>query len=174
MIRPILLHPDPRLKKPCDPVSDLTKDLRKLADDMLHTMYDAPGIGLAAPQVGVMKRLLVMDCMKSPDAPRPLILFNPELTWTSADLTTYEEGCLSIPDHYADVQRPDKATVRWLDAQGVPQEETFSGLWSTCVQHEIDHLNGKLFIDYLGPLKRGIITRKMEKLKRERAREGRL
>ena len=170
MIRPILLHPDPRLKKACDPVTDITKDLRKLADDMLQTMYDAPGIGLAAPQVGVMKRLLVMDCMKSPDAPRPLILFNPEITWTSADLITYEEGCLSIPDHYADVQRPDKATVRWLDAQGTPQEETFAGLWSTCVQHEIDHLNGKLFIDYLGPLKRGMITRKMEKLKREMAR----
>ena len=170
MIRPILLHPDPRLKKPADSVRDITKDLRKLADDMLQTMYDAPGIGLAAPQVGVGKRLLVMDCMKAPAAPRPLILFNPEVLWTSDDLATYEEGCLSIPDHYADIQRPDKAKVRWLGPDGTPQEETFAGLWSTCVQHEIDHLNGKLFIDYLGPLKRGMITRKMEKLKREMAR----
>jgi len=173
MIRPILIHPDPRLKKLCDPVTGITDDLRRLAQDMLETMYDAPGIGLAAPQVGVTKRLIVMECMKAPDTPRPLILFNPEITWTSDDLNTYEEGCLSIPEQYADVQRPDKATVRWLDETGAPQEETFEGLWATCVQHEIDHLNGKLFIDYLGLMKRQLITRKMEKLKRERAREGR-
>ena len=173
MIRPILIHPDPRLKKLCDPVTNITADLRKLAADMLETMYDAPGIGLAAPQVGVTKRLIVMDCMKVPDAPRPLILFNPEVTWTSDNLNTYEEGCLSIPDQYADVSRPDRATVRWLDETGAAQEETFEGLWATCVQHEIDHLNGKLFIDYLGLMKRQMITRKMEKLKREIAREGR-
>ncbi len=173
MIRPILIHPDPRLKKLCDPVSQITPDLVRLARDMLETMYDAPGIGLAAPQVGVMKRLLVMDCMKAPDAPRPLILFNPEITWTSADLTTYEEGCLSIPEQYAEIQRPDKATVRWTDETGTGHEETFEGLWATCVQHEVDHLNGKLFIDYLGPLKRQMITRKMEKLKRELARGAR-
>ena len=173
MIRTILIHPDPRLKKVCDPVTQITGDLRKLASDMLDTMYDAPGIGLAAPQVGVTKRLLVMDCMKTPDAPRPLVLINPEVTWTSADLATYEEGCLSIPDQYAEVQRPDKATVRWMDLEGAMQEETFAGLWATCVQHEIDHLNGKLFIDYLGLMKRQMITRKMEKLKRELAREGR-
>jgi len=173
MIRPILIHPDPRLKKVCDPVTEITADLRKLAQDMLDTMYDAPGIGLAAPQVGVMKRLLVMDCMKAPNAPRPLILYNPEVTWTSADLTTYEEGCLSIPEQYAEIQRPDKATVRWMGIDGSAQEETFEGLWATCVQHEVDHLNGKLFIDYLGPLKRQMITRKMEKLKRELARGAR-
>ncbi len=173
MIRAILIHPDPRLKKLCDPVSEITGDLRKLAADMLDTMYDAPGIGLAAPQVGVMRRLIVMDCMKTPAVPRPIVLFNPQVTWTSADLATYEEGCLSIPEQYADVQRPDKATVRWTDLDGAAQEETFAGLWATCVQHEIDHLNGKLFIDYLGPLKRQMITRKMQKLKRELAREGR-
>ena len=173
MIRPILIHPDPRLKKLCDPVMQITADLRKLAADMLETMYDAPGIGLAAPQVGVTKRLLVMDCMKLPDTPRPMVLINPVVTWTSADLATYEEGCLSIPDQYAEVQRPDKATVRWMDLEGTMQEETFEGLWATCVQHEIDHLNGKLFIDYLGLMKRQLITRKMEKLKREMAREGR-
>jgi peptide deformylase len=173
MIRAILIHPDPRLKKLCDPVKEITADLRKLADDMLDTMYDAPGIGLAAPQVGVTKRLIVMDCMKTPDAPRPLILFNPEITWTSDTLATYEEGCLSIPDQYADVERPDRATVRWTDEKGQTQEETFDGLWAICVQHEVDHLDGKLFIDYLGVMKRQMITRKMEKLKRERAREGR-
>jgi len=172
MIRPILIHPDPRLKKLCDPVKGITDDLRNLAADMLATMYDAPGIGLAAPQVGVIKRLIVMDCMKAPAPPRPLILFNPAVLWTSSELATYEEGCLSIPDQYADVERPDRATVRWLDETGASQEETFEGLWATCVQHEIDHLNGKLFIDYLGLMKRQLITRKMEKLKRERAREG--
>lgn len=173
MIRSILIHPDPRLKKVCDPVTQITDDLRILASDMLDTMYDAPGIGLAAPQVGVIKRLLVMDCMKTPDAPRPLVLINPEITWTSADLATYEEGCLSIPDQYAEVQRPDKATVRWMNLDSTMQQETFTGLWATCIQHEIDHLNGRLFIDYLGLMKRQMITRKMEKLKRELAREGR-
>ena len=173
MIRPILIHPDPRLKKVCDPVQGITDDLRRLARDMLDTMYDAPGIGLAAPQVGVTKRLVVMDCIKSPDAPRPLILFNPVVTWTSDTLSTYEEGCLSIPDQYADVQRPDRATVTWLDETGAAQVETFEGLWATCIQHEVDHLNGKLFIDYLGLMRRQMITRKMEKLKREIARDGR-
>ena len=173
MIRPILIHPDPRLKKLCDPVGEITADMRRLASDMLETMYDAPGIGLAAPQVGVTKRLIVMDCMKAPDAPRPLILFNPVIIWVSDNLSTYEEGCLSIPEQYADVQRPDRATVTWLDENGASRQETFDGIWATCVQHEIDHLNGKLFIDYLGLMKRQMITRKMEKLKRERAREGR-
>jgi peptide deformylase len=171
MIRSILIHPDPRLKKVCDPVVEITDDLRRLADDMLQTMYDAPGIGLAAPQVGVTKRLLVMDCVKEVGvAPRPLILFNPEIIWASDDKTTYEEGCLSIPEQYAEVERPASVTARWTGPQGEPMEETFTGLWATCVQHEIDHLNGKLFIDYLGPLKRQMITRKMEKLKREKAR----
>lgn len=171
MIRPILIHPDPRLKKVCDPVTEITPDLRKLAEDMLDTMYDAPGVGLAAPQVGVTKRLLVMDCVKGPDLPqRPMVLLNPSVTWASEDLNTYEEGCLSIPDQYADVERPARVRVAWTGIDGLPQEEEFEGLWATCVQHEIDHLNGKLFIDYLGPLKRQMITRKMEKLKRERAR----
>ena len=147
--------------------------MRKLADDMLETMYDAPGIGLAAPQVGVLQRLLVMDCVKEEGAlPRPMALINPEVTWTSDEMSTYEEGCLSIPEQYADVDRPTEVKVRWTDLDGNPQEEQFDGLWATCVQHEIDHLNGKLFIDYLGALKRQMITRKMQKLKRERARAG--
>jgi len=171
MIRPILIHPDPRLKKLCEFVSQITPELGQLAEDMLQTMYDAPGVGLAAPQVGVTRRLLVMDCVKDPDkAPRPMVLFNPVVTWASEDLATYEEGCLSIPDQYAEVERPAQVRVRWLGLDGIEQEEQFEGLWATCVQHEIDHLNGKLFIDYLGPLKRQMITRKMEKLKRELAR----
>jgi len=169
MIRPILIHPDPRLKKLCDPVAEITPEIRRLAEDMLETMYDAPGIGLAAPQVGVNKRVIVMDCIKEGD-PEPMALVNPTIIWSSEDLSVYEEGCLSIPEQYADVKRPAEVQVRWLDLDGQEQERQFSGLWATCVQHEIDHLDGKLFIDYLGPLKRQMITRKMEKLKRERAR----
>ncbi|MHC0051886.1 peptide deformylase [Actibacterium sp. D379-3] len=170
-IRPILIHPDPRLKKVAKPVEKITDELRTLAGDMLETMYDAPGIGLAAPQVGVLSRLLVMDCVKEEGAPpRPMALFNPEITWASEDVSTYDEGCLSIPEQYAEVDRPSEVKVRWIDVNGETQEEHFVGLWATCVQHEIDHLNGKLFIDYLKPLKRQMITRKMVKLKRERAR----
>jgi len=170
-LRDILIHPDPRLKKPCTPVGDITPELRKLADDMLETMYDAPGIGLAAPQIGVSKRLLVMDCVKEEGAePRPMALINPQITWSSDARNTYEEGCLSIPEQYGDVERPAEVTVTWTDLDGAAKEQTFDGLWATCVQHEIDHLDGKLFIDYLKPLRRQMITRKMVKLKRERAR----
>lgn len=171
MIRPIILHPDPRLKKPCEAVGDITPELWVLAADMLETMYEAPGIGLAAPQVGVLKRVLVMDCAKD-GPPEPMVLINPRVTWASEDLSVYDEGCLSIPDQYAEVKRPARVRVEWTDLDGAAQERDFEGLWATCVQHEIDHLDGKLFIDYLGPLKRQMITRKMEKLKRERARSG--
>tara|TARA_R110000850_G_scaffold30769_6_gene85020 strand:+ start:873 stop:1391 length:519 start_codon:yes stop_codon:yes gene_type:complete len=171
MKRNIILHPDPRLKKLCAPVRDMTDELRTLADDMLATMYDAPGIGLAAPQIGVLNRLIVMDCVKEEgEKPRPLIMFNPEVIASSDTESTYEEGCLSIPDQYADVTRPAEVDVRWIDRYGNEQTETFSKLWATCVQHEIDHLDGKLFIDYLKPLRRQMITRKMTKLKRELAR----
>ena len=171
MKRPILIHPDPRLKKLCSPVADVSDELRKLADDMLETMYDAPGIGLAAPQVGVLGRLIVLDCIKEQgEEPRPLIMFNPEVTASSDETSVYEEGCLSIPQEYAEVTRPAEVEVSWLDRDGKLQKEGFSGLWATCVQHEIDHLNGKLFIDYLKPMKRQMITRRMVKLKREKAR----
>ncbi|MDV7142038.1 peptide deformylase [Tropicimonas sp. TH_r6] len=170
-LRSILIHPDPRLKKVCDPVADLSDELRLLADDMLETMYDAPGIGLAAPQIGINQRLIVLDCVREEEGPpRPMIMFNPEVVASSDEKNTYEEGCLSIPEQYADVERPTDVTVRWIDRNGAEQQESFDGLWSTCVQHEIDHLNGVLFIDYLKPLKRQMITRKMQKLKRERAR----
>lgn len=170
-LRPILIHPDPRLKTACAPVPDLSDDLRALADDMLATMYDAPGIGLAAPQIGVMSRVIVMDCVKEEGAaPEPMVMFNPEVVAGSDETNVYEEGCLSIPEQYAEVTRPKMVTVRWMDINGNPQEREFDELWATCVQHEIDHLDGKLFIDYLKPLKRQMITRKMQKLKRERAR----
>ena len=169
MIKPILIHPDPRLKKVCDPVADLNDELRVLADDMLATMYDAPGIGLAAPQVGVLSRLIVLDCVKEGE-PQPTVMFNPEVLASSDDLNTYEEGCLSIPEQFAEVTRPASVRVGWIDRDGNPQERDFDGLWATCVQHEIDHLNGKLFIDYLGPMKRQMMTRKSQKLKRERTR----
>ena len=171
MIRPILIHPDPRLKKVAAEVPDLSDALRKLADDMLATMYDAPGIGLAAPQIGVNERLIVLDCVKEKgEAPRPLVMFNPQVIASSDETSVYEEGCLSIPDQFADVTRPAEVTVRWMDRNGNEQQEDFAELWATCVQHEIDHLDGKLFIDYLTPLKRQLITRRMQKLKREMAR----
>ena len=172
MKRPILIHPDPRLKKVAPAIPDLSDDLRQLADDMLETMYAAPGIGLAAPQIGVDVRVIVLDCVKGEgEAPRPIAMFNPEIVAESDALNVYEEGCLSIPDQYADVERPAEVTVRWIDRDGTERQEDFGGLWATCVQHEIDHLNGILFIDYLKPPQRQLITRKMVKLKKDRARE---
>ena len=170
-LRTILIHPDPRLKKVCAPVAEITDDLRELAQDMLETMYDAPGVGLAAPQVGVLKRVIVMDCNKLPeDEPRPLVMFNPEIVWESADIVASEEGCLSLPEQFAPVERSAEVRVRWRDTEGTTQEETFDGLWSVCVQHEIDHLDGTLFIDHLGFMKRQMVTRRLAKLMRERAR----
>ncbi|MEM9901948.1 MAG: peptide deformylase [Pseudomonadota bacterium] len=168
---PILIHPDPRLKKVCAPIEEITDEVRTLAQDMLATMYHAPGIGLAAPQVGISQRLLVADAVKEGQGdPRPRVMINPEVVAKSDALSIYDEGCLSIPEQYAEVERPAEVTVRWLDEDGKENQEDFDGLWATCVQHEIDHLNGVLFIDYLKPLKRQMITRKMQKLKRERAR----
>ena len=170
-IRPIILHPDPRLKKISDPVGEVDEALKKLAADMLDTMYDAPGIGLAAPQVNVLQRLIVVDCEKDEGAtPKPIVMINPEIVSSSEALNVYEEGCLSIPDQFADVTRPAEVDVRWMDLDGNTCQAHFDGLWATCVQHEIDHLEGKLFVDYLKPLKRQMITRKMQKLKRELAR----
>ncbi len=170
-IRPILIHPDPRLKKVADAVDGVSPELKKLAEDMLETMYDAPGIGLAAPQIGISKRLIVMDCVKEEGAaPQPMVMFNPEVKWSSEETNVYEEGCLSIPEQYAEVTRPSEVEVHWTALDGAAQSGKFDELWATCVQHEVDHLDGKLFIDYLKPLKRQMITRKMQKLKRERAR----
>ena len=168
---PILIHPDPRLKKVCKEIADSSDEIRALGANMLETMYAAPGIGLAAPQVGRLDRLIALDCQKSEDDdPRPLVMINPEIVASSEEMSVYDEGCLSIPDQYAEITRPAEVDVAWMDLDGNAQSETFAGLWATCVQHEIDHLNGKLFIDYLKPLKRQMITRKMVKLKKERAR----
>ena len=170
-LRPILIHPDPRLKKVCAPVARIAPEIEALADDMLATMYDAPGVGLAGPQVGVLSRIFVMDATRDPEAERrPLVLVNPEVTWSSEEMNTYEEGCLSIPDQYADVTRPKQVRLRWLGLDGKKHEEEFDGLWATCAQHELDHLNGVLFIDHLSAIKRQLITRKMVKLKREKGR----
>ena len=171
MIRSIVLHPDARLKKKSVHVESINDALIKLAKDMMETMYDAPGIGLAAPQVGVLERLIVMDCAKKEDEePDPIIMVNPLITASSEEKSVYEEGCLSIPDHFAEVSRPELVQVQWVDLDGKQHSEEFGGLKSTCIQHEIDHLNGKLFIDYLGPMKRQLITRKMQKFKREKLR----
>jgi peptide deformylase len=171
MKRKILIHPDPRLKKVCAALPDISDELRVLADDMLETMYAAPGIGLAAPQLGILERIIVLDCEKEDTAtPKPMVMVNPRIIGASDDINVYDEGCLSIPDQYAEVTRPADVRVEWLDLDGNVKEQDMGGLWATCVQHEIDHLEGKLFIDYLKPLKRQMITRKMQKLKREMAR----
>ena len=171
MIRSIVLHPDARLKKKSVEVENITDAVIKLAEDMMETMYDAPGIGLAAPQIGVLERLIVMDCAKKEDEePDPIIMVNPTIIASSEENSVYEEGCLSIPEHFAEITRPEFVQVEWIDLGGKQHSEEFNGLKSTCLQHEIDHLNGKLFIDYLGPMKRQLITRKMQKFKREKLR----
>lgn len=170
-IRNILYHPDPRLKKSCEIVTEVDDDVRALMSDMLETMYDAPGIGLAAPQIGVLRRVIVMDCAKGEDdEPQPYCMVNPEVTWSSDEVSVYEEGCLSIPEEFSDVERPAAVRVRYLDENGTQHEIDCEGLLATCVQHEIDHINGKLFIDYLGPMKRQMITGRMKKRKKERAK----
>ncbi len=177
-LRSILIHPDPRLKKVADAVPEVDDATRSLVRDMFDTMYDAPGIGLAAPQIGVLKRVLVMDCAgrgesgEEDEKPDPIAMINPEIVWASEETATGQEGCLSIPDLFDDVTRHTEVTVQWLDEKGAEQERRLSGIRAICVQHEIDHLNGKLFIDYLGAVKRSMITAKMKKLKRERAREA--
>ncbi|QBX33647.1 peptide deformylase [Paracoccus liaowanqingii] len=170
-LRPILIHPDPRLKKAAQPVARITPEIETLAADMLATMYEAPGIGLAAPQIGVGLRVFVMDATRDPEAPpAPLVLINPEVTWTSEAASTYEEGCLSIPEQFGEVTRPAQVRMRWLGLDGRTHDREFDELWATCAQHELDHLDGILFIDHLSAIKRQMITRRMVKLKRESAR----
>ncbi len=169
-LRQIVIHPDPRLKKLCEPIEEVDASIRKLADDMLETMYDAPGIGLAAPQIGVMKRIFVMDCHRDEQGKEPTVCINPEIIWSSEEEVTAEEGCLSIPDVYDDVTRPAEVKLRYLDEKGRLQERDCDEIWATCAQHELDHLNGKLFIDYLSRLKRTMITNQMKKLKKSQTR----
>ena len=165
-ILPIITAPDARLKQVAAPVEKVDAAVRKLMDDMLETMYAAPGIGLAAPQVGVLKRVIVLDIARDDEEPRPLRMANPEVVWVSDDDAVYNEGCLSLPEHYADVARPAKCQVRYLDEQNEIRLLEADGLLATCVQHEIDHLEGVLFVDHLTALKRNIILRKLLKAKK--------
>ena len=168
----IITAPDPRLKVKCEPVAAVDASIAKLMDDMLDTMYLAPGIGLAAPQVGVTKRVLVVD-VSPKDGPRdPIRMANPEIVWRSDELAVYEEGCLSLPEQYAEVERPKTVRFRYLDEKGVPREREAEGLLATCIQHEIDHLDGILFVDHLSALKRRMILRKLAKLKKQQALAG--
>ena len=162
-IRDILIIPDKRLRLKSEPVTAIDKPLRKLVDDMFETMYAAPGIGLAAIQIGVAQRLVTMDVAKKDDPPQPQVFINPEVVWSSDDKSTYEEGCLSIPEYYEDVTRPLAVKVKYLDLDGKPQEIEASGLLATCLQHEIDHTNGVLFIDYISKLKRDMVMKKFKK-----------
>jgi peptide deformylase len=166
---PILTAPDPALKKISAPVKQVDASVRRLMDDMLETMYHAPGIGLAAPQVGVLKRVIVLDLAREGEEPQPLRIANPEVVWVSDDDATYNEGCLSVPEHYADVVRPAACRVKYLDHENKPREIAAEGLLATCLQHEIDHLDGVLFIDHLTSLKRNIILRKLLKAKKAAA-----
>ncbi len=167
-IRSILTAPDPRLKTVCEPVAQVDDELRRLMDDMLETMYDAPGIGLAAIQVGVPKRLLVLDVGREDGPRQPRFFVNPEIVWVSDDDIASEEGCLSVPEHYAEVERPAEVRVRYLDYDGVAQELHADGLLAVCLQHEIDHLDGILFIDKLTALKRNLILRKLLKARKQK------
>jgi peptide deformylase len=169
-IRPILIHPDPRLRKVAAPVEAVDEAVRALAADMLATMYDAPGIGLAATQLGIMRRIFVMDCSAEGEPAEPMVFLNPEVLWSSEETVTAEEGCLSIPDVFDDVTRPARVRLRWLGLDSETHEAEFEGRRAVCVQHEIDHLKGRLFVDYLGSVKRTMITSRMKKLKREKAR----
>jgi len=166
---PILTAPDPALKRISEPVKQVDASIRKLMDDMLETMYHAPGIGLAAPQVGVLKRVIVLDLAREGEEPQPLRIANPEVVWVSDDDATYNEGCLSVPEHYADVVRPSACRVKYLDQDNKQQEIAAEGLLATCLQHEIDHLDGVLFIDHLTSLKRNMILRKLLKAKKAAA-----
>ena len=168
-IRPLVILPDSKLRLVSEPVKDITDEIRRLAEDMLDTMYDAPGVGLAAIQVGVPVRMVTMDVSKSDDERQPLVLINPEITWSSEEKRAYEEGCLSIPEYYEEVERPDRVRFRYTTLEGETVEQDAEGLMATCVQHEIDHLNGVLFIDYLSKLKRDRVTTKFKKAAKREA-----
>ena len=161
--RDILIIPDKRLRQVSEPIKKIDAGIRKLVEDMFETMYDAPGIGLAAIQVGVPQRVVTMDLSKKEDHAEPAVFINPEIVWSSQEKSVYEEGCLSIPDVHEDVERPAKVRIRYLDLDGKPHEEEAEGLYATCIQHEVDHLNGKLFIDRISKLKRDRIVKKFTK-----------
>jgi peptide deformylase len=168
-VLPIITAPDPRLKIKARLVAAVDDEVRRLMDDMLESMRQAIGIGLAAPQVGVAKRVIVLDVAREGQKPDPMMLANPEILWRSPELATFSEGCLSLPEHYADVSRPAEIRLRYLDYQNEIREVEASGLLSTCIQHEMDHLDGVLFVDHISMVKRGMILRKLAKAKRGRS-----
>jgi peptide deformylase len=161
--RDILIIPDKRLRLKSEPVGAIDKVVRALIDDMFETMYDAPGIGLAAIQIGVPARVITMDLAKKDEPKAPQVFINPEVTWAADEMAAYEEGCLSIPEYYEEVERPNAVRVKFLDREGKPQELEAGGLLATCLQHEIDHINGVLFIDHISKLKRDMIVKKFKK-----------
>ncbi|GGC79959.1 peptide deformylase [Chelatococcus reniformis] len=169
-IRPIVLIPDPILRKPSEPAGPATPALRELAQDMLETMYDAPGIGLAAIQIGVPTRIVVIDLAKGEDEPKnPIVLLDPEITWSSDEMNVHQEGCLSIPEYFEEVERPKRVRVRYRTLEDEVKEIEADELLATCLQHEIDHINGVLFIDHLSKLKRDRVTRKFAKAAKREA-----
>ncbi|BCX18767.1 MAG: peptide deformylase [Geminicoccaceae bacterium] len=168
-VRRILIAPHPLLKLKARPVERVDDEIRRLMDDMLETMYRAPGIGLAAPQIGVSLRVVVVDLAKKDEPPAPMRLVNPEITWRSEEQVVMEEGCLSLPEQFAEVTRPAAVKVRYLDERGEEREVEADGMLARCLQHEVDHLDGILFVDRLSPLKRNMIMRKLAKSQRARA-----
>ena len=162
-IRPLVILPDTRLRLASEPVGPVTDEIRTLAADMLETMYDAPGVGLAAIQIGVPKRVVTIDTSKDENDRHPQVFLNPEIVWASEEKRIYDEGCLSIPEFYGEVERPDRVRVRFRDLDGATQEIEADGLLATCIQHEIDHLDGVLFIDHLSKLKRDRVVKKFAK-----------
>ena len=167
MLRKIIIEPDPILRKKCEPLEKVDTDTKKLMDDMLETMYTAPGIGLAAVQIGILKRLVVIDISRDEEKKNPIFLINPEIINQSKQTSVYEEGCLSIPGQFAEIERPAECTLKYINYNGEKKELKADGLLATCIQHEVDHLNGILFIDYLSKLKKDMIIRKLVKKKKE-------
>jgi peptide deformylase len=165
--KPIIVEPDPILRKKSDPIESVNDDLRKLLDDMLETMYSAPGIGLAAVQVGILKQLVVIDLSKDGEKKNPLFFVNPKITFKTKNTSVREEGCLSLPGYFAEIERPAECEVDFIDYHGKKRSLKATGLLATCIQHEIDHLNGRLFIDYLSKLKKDMIIKKLTKQKKE-------
>jgi peptide deformylase len=161
--RDILIIPDPKLRLKSEPIKAIDKELRALVDDMFETMYEAPGIGLAAIQIGVPRRVVTMDLAKKDEAKAPQVFINPEVIWKSDEKSVYEEGCLSIPEYYEEVERPTSVKVKFLDLEGKEHEIEANGLLATCLQHEIDHTNGVLFIDHISKLKRDMVLKKFKK-----------
>ena len=167
MLKKILIEPDPILRQKCEAIEKIDINIKKLMDDMLETMYAAPGIGLAAIQIGILKRLVVIDISKKEEKKQPIFLINPEIIYRSKETSVYEEGCLSLPGQFAEIERPAECSIKYINYHGKEKELKADGLLATCIQHEIDHLDGILFIDYLSKLKKDMIIKKLVKQKKE-------